>query len=302
MKTTNIQDMDQKTLNIFENLKSQVNAIFKHCHECSFKTRETYQERMHIFAKFLAIEYKKQNIKKISNDHLTHYVTYLQDSGLSKSYVTTSMSAIRYYYKKSVGEKFKIKSNRALGVACRTKQDRIGKNRAISDGDYAELLEITKKSGNKEYVFAVKIGRTLGLRIHEFYRIRQSQVKEAIKTNVLMVKGKGGYIRAIPLGPDEIILLQDVLKNKKSDNDRIFVNINERTHKKIKALEDYIRKITDVLNKEYTYHSLRHAYAQKLYKELRKQGLLKNEALMVVSNRLGHNRIDVVEIYLEGFE
>lgn len=302
MKTTKIEDMSQTEFNIYENLKGQVNATFKHSHECAFKTRETYQERMEVFCKFMALEYRKQNICKISNDHLTHYVQFLQDKGLSTSYVTTSMSAIRYFYKKAVGEKFKIKSNKALGVNSRTKDERIGKDRAIKDEEFNDLLEKIRGEGKKEYEYAIKIGRTLGLRVHEFYKMRKSQIREAINNGEIKVKGKGGFIRAIPLGSIEISLLKEVLKDCKSDNDRIFVQKNEKTHIKIKNLEDFIRNCRNEVGQTYTFHSLRHAYAQNLYKSLLKQGLSDYEARMIVSRRLGHNRLEISEIYLTGIE
>ena len=302
LKTININDLDQKTLKIYENLKGQVNSVFKNSHECSFKTRETYKERVDMFAKFLAVEYRKQNIRKISNEHLTHYVEYLQEKGLSTSYVTTSVSAIRYFYKKAVGEQFKIKSNKALGVNSRTKEERIGNDRAISDEEYAELLEKTRNDGRKEYEYGVKLGLVLGLRISEFYKVRVSQIREAIKTGRIEIKGKGGYVRTNPLGVEGKELLIEILKTNTSDNDRIFVMKNEKTHKKIKIFEDYIRKTRNEQGKEYTYHSLRHRFAQKLYTCLINQGLSDYEARMIVSRRLGHNRIDITDTYLESIE
>ncbi len=302
MKTSKIDEMDQKTLNIFENLKGQVNATFKHSHECSFKTRETYQERMEVFCKFMALEYRKQNINKISNDHLTHYVQYLQEKGLSTSYVTTSMSAIRYFYKKAVGDRFKIKSNKSLGVDARTKNERIGKDRAISDEDYLKLLENAKKEGNKENEFAFKLGMTLGLRIHELFKINKSQIKEALKNGEIKIKGKGGFIRSVPIGENEKLLLKEVISSLKSDNNRIFVNKGKKTHIKIKALEAYVRNSKENKAHGYTYHSLRHSYAQKLYKILIIQGFSDFEARMTVSRRLGHNRLEVSDIYLSAVE
>ncbi len=299
MKTTNIEDMDQKTVNIFENLKGQVKAVFKNSHECSFKTRETYKERMDVFAKFLAVEYRKQNIKKISNEHLTHYAKYLQEVGLSTSYVTTSMSAIRYFYKKAVGEQFKIKSNKDLGVTSRTKEERIGKDKAIRDEDYVELLEKTKESGIKEYEYGLKVGTILGLRISEFYKLRVSQVKKAIKTGTIEIKGKGGFVRSNPVGAEGKVLLKDILMDNASDNDRIFVMKYEKTHKKIKSFQDYLEKTSTELKKEYTYHSLRHRYAQKMYAVLMNQGLSDYESRMIVSRRLGHDRVDITSTYLD---
>jgi len=49
----------------------------------------------------------------------------------------------------------------------------------------------------------------------------------------------------------------------------------------------------------YTFHSIRHYYAQDLYKYLRSNGMTDFEARMIVANRLGHNRVEVSSIYLD---
>lgn len=302
MKTHKITEMTQSELNIFNNLKVQIDSVFKNSHECSIKTRYTYHERMDVFAKFLAIEYRKQNIKKISNDHIMNYVKYLQERGMSTSYVTTSLSAIRYFYTKSVGPKFIIKSNRALEVNSRTQKERTGPDRSISDSDYTALLKATINIGNKEYEYALKVGLTLGLRIHEFYKMRTSQIREALKTGEIIVKGKGGLVRTLPITNEERALLGDILNEVKSDNDRLFVKKNEKTHRKMRALEEYIRESRKGTDKRYVYHSLRHSYAQKLHSRLTSQGLSDLEARTIVSTRLGHGRVCISDIYLEPFE
>ena len=302
MKTHKLTEMTQSELNIFNNLRVQIDSVFKHSHECSIKTRYTYHERMDVFAKFLAVEYRKQNIKKISNDHILKYVEYLQERGMSTSYVTTSLSAIRYYYKKSVGSKFIIKSNKALGANARSKMERIGPDRSISESDYNELLKNTVNCGNKEYEFALKVGLTLGLRIHEFYKMRKSQIREALKTGEISVKGKGGLIRALPITLVDRALLNEILNGIESDNDRLFVKKREKTHNKIKELETYIKNSREGTDKNYVYHSLRHAYTQKLHKRLTSQGLSDLEARTIVSYRLGHGRVSISDIYLEAYE
>lgn len=302
MKTHKLTEMSQSELNIYNNLKTQIDSVFKHSHESSYKTRDTYHERMDVFAKFLAIEYRKQNIKKISNDHILKYVNYLQERGLSTSYVTTSLSAIRYFYSKTVGPKFIIKSNKALGANARTQEERIGPDRSISTLDYEALLAKTINDGNKEYEYALKAGLTLGLRIHEFYKLRKSQIRDALKTGEIKVKGKGGLIRALPISLLERALLSEILNEIESNNDRLFVKKHEKTHCKIKVLEGYIRQSREGTDKKYVYHSLRHAYAQKLHIILTGQGLSDLEARIIVSNRLGHDRVCITDIYLEAYE
>lgn len=302
MKTYNKNELDQKEVNIAENLQRQINSVFKHSHECSILTRKTYHERMDVFAKFLAVEYRKQNINKIKNVHIAEYVRYLQENGVSTSYVTTSLAAIRYFYRKSLGDKFIIKSNKELEVRARSQNERIGRDRSISDADYDKLLSETIKIGQKEYEYALKVGLTFGLRVHEFYKMRKSQIKKSLKTGELMVKGKGGLIRSLPINQDQRALLVEILSEVKSDNDRLFVQENEKTHTKIKSLEKYIRDSREGTDKHYVYHSLRHSFAQKLHKRFLSQGFSEYEARVVVSKRLGHNRVCVSDIYLEAYE
>lgn len=302
MKTFIKNELDQKEANIIENLQRQVDSVFKHSHECSILTRRTYNERMDVFAKFLAVEYRKQNINKITNNHIAHYVRYLQDRGLSTSYVTTSLSAIRYFYGKSLGGRFIIKSNRAFEVNARSLNERIGKDRSISVSDYESLLARTIEFAPKEYEYALKCGLSFGLRIHEFFKMRRSEIKSALKTGNLMVKGKGGLVRVLPINQKQRVLLVEILNEVKSDNDRLFVKSDEKTHQKIKALEKYIRDSRDGTDKHYVYHSLRHCYAQNLHKKLINQGLSDYESRKLVSNRLGHNRVCVSDIYLEAYE
>ncbi len=90
-------DVDEKTNNIYRNLCSQIDKVFKHTRQGSIKTRYRYQDGMEHFAKFMAETYRKQNLNKIQDKHLQAYVEQMQELGYSKSYVTTNLSAIRYF-------------------------------------------------------------------------------------------------------------------------------------------------------------------------------------------------------------
>lgn len=289
--------MSDKEINIYNNLKMQVNSVFKHSHECSYKTRDRYKDAMYSFSKFLAIEYRKQNITKIKNEHIQEYVLHMQKEGYSTSYVTTNLSAIRYFYDKISKGKFIIKSNRELGVNARIQNERIGPDRSIAKDELTNLLERAKDIGRKDFVLVIKICEKFGLRIHEVYSLRHSQIKEGLKTGDLKVKGKGGLIRHIPID-DNKILLNEVDAYKKTGTDRIFVSKEEKTHLKIKEMQEFVN--TTRRNKEgYTFHSIRHYYAQNLYKDLRNKAMTDYEARMIVANRLGHNRVEVSSIYLD---
>lgn len=292
-----IKPMTDVETNIYRNLKLQVNAVFRHSHECSYKTRERYKDAILSFLKFLAIEYRKQNVTKIKNEHIQKYVLHMQKEGYSTSYVTTNLSAIRYFYDKTSKGKFIIKNNSELGVYARKKDERIGPNRSINKVELDSLLEKAKEIGRMDYILIIKICEMFGLRIHEVYSMRHSQIREALKTGNLKVKGKGGLIRYIPIENNRKLLIK-VSAYKKTGIDRIFVASEEKTHLKIKEMQEFVN-ISRKENENYTFHAIRHYYAQNLYKYLISNGMTDYEARLIVANRLGHNRIEVSSIYLD---
>lgn len=291
-----MKPMTDAEANIYSNLKLQVNAVFKHSHECSYKTRDRYKDAMLSFAKFLAVNYRKQNITKIKNNHVKEYVLHMQSQGYSTSYVTTNLSAIRYFYDKTSKGRFTIKSNRELGVNARKQEERIGPDRSITKSELNGLLERAKHNGRMDFVLEIKVCEKFGLRIHEVFSMRHTQVREALKTGSLKVKGKGGLIRYIPIENNRKLLIE-IDAYKKTGIDRIFVGLEEKTHLKIKELQEFINKSRNE-KEDYTFHSIRHSYAQNLYESLVAKGLTDYEARAIVANRLGHHRVEVSSIYL----
>jgi integrase len=75
------------------------------------------------------------------------------------------------------------------------------------------------------------------------------------------------------------------------------------THKAINDLQDFIRKNKGKVkdfdsDRPMTFHGLRHLCASEWYLELRGTGYGKKAAMKLVSQRLGHERMDVTRIYL----
>lgn len=297
-----INELNYKQKNIYNNLKNQVDSFFNKTNEKSFKTRDRYSDGMHDFSKFLAKYYKKENIKSIKNKHIQSYVDHMQKENgkYSTSYITTNLSAIRFFYERISNGKMHIKTNHQLGVIPRNQVERIGKNRSMNNDDYLDLLKKADDSGLNKYSQILLLGKTFGLRLHESFSLRKSQLNKAIKTNKLEVKGKGGLIRTLPVTSEEKILIKNVINSSKTGSDRIFIEKNEKTHKEMKSFQNFIRNSRRE-GISSTYHSLRHSYAQNLYNSLIKTGLSDAESVKIVNKRLGHgpNRTDITRIYLQ---
>lgn len=227
-------EMDEKTLNIYRNLSNQIDKVFRHTRQGSIKTRHRYEDGMNHFAKFLAETFKKQNLNKIEDKHLQSYVEQMQESGYSKSYITTNLSAIRYFIDIKGGDSKRLSTNKELGVEHRTKEDRIGYNKAWSEDEVRKFIEYAENNKEFRYANMVKLAYSQGLRIHEVARSDKSQLVNALKEGILTVKGKGGLVRNLPLYNKELV--QSLCDNTKNGN-KVFINKAEQTHKIINNLQ-----------------------------------------------------------------
>lgn len=107
--------MNYETNLIYENLKKQINTIFKDCKQASIKTTERYQHGVEHFAKFLAETYKEEDITSVSNEHIESYVKQMQKTGYSVGYIATNISSIRCFVSQ-LNDFICIKSNYDLGL------------------------------------------------------------------------------------------------------------------------------------------------------------------------------------------
>lgn len=227
------------------------------------------------------------------------YVEQMQESGYSKSYITTNLSAIRYFIDIKGGDSKRLSTNKELGVGHRTKEDRIGHNKAWSEDEVRKFVEYAENNKEFRYANMVKLAYSQGLRIHEVARLDKSQLVNALKEGILIVKGKGGLVRKIPLYNKELVQsLCDDTKN----SDKVFINKEEQTHKVINNLQVFIynhnKEFSNRNDRNLTFHGLRHAYAQNRYRDLRNKGIDNYNARLKVSKELGHFRVEITDIYL----
>jgi site-specific recombinase XerD len=292
--------MDEKTENIYRNLCSQIEKVFRHTRQGSIQTRYRYKDGVQHFAKFLAETYKKQNLNKIQAKHLQGYVEQMQEWGYSKSYVTTNLSAIRYLIDLSGGDSKKLPNNRDLAVNARTKEDRIGSNKAWEVDEVKRFTNYAESIGQTRYADMVKVGFAYGLRIHEVARLDKNDLLKSLNENQLTVKGKGGLVRNVPLHDSELIRW---LYNITPVGEKVFVKQDEKAHHVINSLQSFIirnqDKFVENIDNSRHFHGLRHLYAQTRYKVFVEEGLNERQAKLKVAHELGHFRAEITEVYLK---
>ncbi|MDU1315251.1 MAG: site-specific integrase [Clostridium septicum] len=288
-----------KEQNIHDNLCVQIEKVFRHCNQGSYKTRERYEDGVKNFAKYMADAFRKQNLNNIKPKHLYAYVEFMQDMGYSTSYVTTNLSAIRFFYDQVGGDSNKLPNNNRLGVISRSKEERIGDNKAWVPLEIENFIRYASDVGQERYGDMVRLSSQLGLRIHEVCRLNKSHLRQALQECKITIKGKGGLVRDVPVRDKTLI---QKLYNNTQRGEKVFIKQGEQTHRVIKNIQMFIYNNQDKFaldkDKQLTFHGLRHFYCQNRHKELMQHGLTDLQARKIVSRELGHYRIDITEIYL----
>ncbi|MGK0466987.1 tyrosine-type recombinase/integrase [Clostridium sp.] len=292
-------EMDEKTENIYKNLCNQIETVFRHKRECSFKTRDRYADGVKHFAKYVAEEYKKQNLNNIKPMHLEGYVQAMQELGYSTSYVTTNLSAVRYFNDANGKDSKRLPTNKKIGVVTRGKDERIGSNKAWNNEEIENFISYGTQVGQVRYGQMVLLSSQMGFRIHEVTRLDKGHLEQGLKEGVISIKGKGGLIRDVPVGDKSLI---KTLYDQTPKGAKVFVHKNEQTHQVIKNIQVFIYNNQNKFatgEKQLTFHGLRHFYAQKRYKNFISSGYSEEKAKRKVAKELGHFRPEITDIYIK---
>jgi len=168
------------------------------------------------------------------------------------------------------------------------------------------MLACATKAGKEKYVSIFYLGRYVGLRIHECFRIDTATAAKAIKEHAITIKGKGGLVRSVPISKHIENHLQFHLEQTTRGH-KLFVPDGKQTHEAIKELQAFIWLNRPTVQdpdstRPMTFHGLRHTYAAEKYQQFINAGRTPYEARKAVSKLLGHGRDDVTKIYLASLE
>ena len=286
---------------IFQTLIAQLDKIFRHNRQGSFRTKKRYYEAMQRFCRFLADHYHLQKLANISAKHLTAYVLYLQEQEKSASTIKTELAAIRFFHDKTERTKYRLPSNDELAVELERR--RFGQtDRTWSVREFNLFLATCMEDGHEDFAAIACLTWYAGLRIHECFRIDTAIAEQALRENAITIKGKGGKIRTVPINESIRIELKKMLAVTERGH-KLFVADDEPTHAAIGRLQQYIYKVRPQIQDEgsarpMTHHGLRHSYAARTYQELTDSGGSPLNASLRVSQLLGHERPDVTNVYL----
>lgn len=173
--------------NQYNNLLAQLDKLYRHNRQGSFRTRQRYYEAMQRFCRFLAEEYRLERLANIAPKHMFAYVDTLQGKGSAASTIKTDLSAIRFFHDLIPTPRYELPNNDALMLQRRAFGD---VDRTWSYPEFNRMLACALDAGREDYITILYLGRYAALRIHECFRIDTAMATKAVKENALTIKGK----------------------------------------------------------------------------------------------------------------
>ena len=290
------------THNIYLALVAQLDKLARHNRQGSFHTKRRYYEAMKRFCLYLALYFHLQKLSNISAKHFVSYAIYMQDTGKAASTIKTDLAAIRFFHDKMDNAKYRLPDNDALGVELERRRFG-GVDRTWSDTEFNRMIGKAVAEDRDELACAMYLGRFVGLRVHEVYRLDTAAAEQALRGKEITVKGKGGKIRTVPIEDERVPMMLRKLLAVTPRGHKLLVPDDKRTDVAMTLLQQFIAAHrTEFMDagdvRPLTFHGLRHSYAAEKYRQLIDSGRSALDAHFEVSRLLGHERADVTDIYL----
>ena len=269
------------------------------------------------FVDFVGDRFKLQKIEKISDKHVLAFVEDSYKKGLSVSTIWNTVSAVQFVNQELGGNMKLSDSNRLKEkyVEYQTKNNpgfdkkttkRIyianGKNPVWRESEQVKALDLALSMERYDVALSIKFGLELGTRIHETHRQDRAAISSAIKKGSLTTKGKGGFVRNIPIYNNKQIEVLEFAKNLTNDDDpKVFATHDRSITQTMKSVQNWIYNHRDKFSeddRQLTYHGLRATYAANEYNRIYSETGDRKLALKTVSEQLGHHREWITRVYL----
>ncbi len=240
-----------------------------------------------------------ERIPNISSKHICAYVDHLSEQEKSPAYIKTELSAIRFFHDQIPNARYTLPSNQNMGIA---KRRFGGVNRTWSSREFNLFISKAMEFGREDYVTIFCLARYAALRLHECFRIDTQMASQAVKTDILTIKGKGGLVRDVPINPSIEIQLKKMLEVT-SRGHKLFVKPEDKTHLAMHRFENFIHYHKSALQdasstRPLTFHGLRHTCAAEWCSKFISGRQSEKEARRKVSELLRHHQDEVTNIYL----
>jgi len=285
-----------------KDLNYQLMKLCRDNRDGSYSTQATRRRILDLIAnQLLELGFRRMQAKSLKPKHIDALVSLWKDQGISIGTFKNRMSALRWVARKINKPGIIARDNSAYGVGNRSYVSQDSKAQNLEEKTLARVSE--------PYVrLSLQLQAEFGLRREEAIKFSPNY---AIKDDHIKLKPnwtKGGRARTVPIKTDEQRRLLDKAKALAKGGALIPPISNYE-----KQLHRYERQVRNAEIKNP--HGLRHAYAQRRYKELTgwqspiaggpaskslscDQRALDRGARETISQELGHSREEITKVYL----
>ncbi|MEM6481964.1 MAG: tyrosine recombinase, partial [Pseudomonadota bacterium] len=247
----------------------------------------------------------KKNLtqKSATQADIEAYLVACKDDGLAKSTIARRLSAIKQLYRFAFEEKYRG-DNPAIRIRGPGREKRLPKTLSVEDVD--RLLDAARNSGRNRSdrtrnACLMELLYATGMRVSELVSLPVAAARG--QPDMLLVKGKGGKERLVPLSPPARKALaswltfrdeaeEKSLKRGQRASRYLFPSSAQAGHltrHRFYALIKDLAVAAGVSPESVTPHTLRHAFATHL--------LAGGADLRTIQTLLGHADIATTEIY-----
>jgi len=285
-----------------KDLNYQLSKLCRDNRDGGFSTQATRSRILDLIANQLqALGFRRMQSTSLKPKHVDALLAKWREQGISTGTLKNRLSALRWWAKKVNKPSIIAKDNDVYGI---------GKQECIAKKSKALRLDEKKLSliSDPFVKLSIRLQAAFGLRREESMKFSPSY---AVQDDHIKLKSswtKGGRARTVPIRNDVQRQLLDEVKEFAKGGSLIPAQLNY-----VQQLNRYQRQLRNVGMSKL--HGLRHAYAQQRYLELTgwkapvaggptskeltpKQLAPDYEARAIVSNELGHARVEIAAVYL----
>jgi len=268
----------------------------------SYRTQADRERQLTLIANQLhALGYRKMNTQSLKPKHVEALVEHWQREDISVGAIKNRLTVIRWWARKVNRQNVVARSNDHYGIPDRQFVTNVSKAQTVTVPDLERVRDLHVR-------MSLELQQAFGLRREEAIKFQPSFADRGDHIALKASWTKGGKPREIPVRTDEQRSVLDRVRRLAGNGSLIPSSRNYRQQLRI-----YERHTANAgLSKM---HGLRHAYAQARYQELTgwpapaaggptvkaltpEQRIIDKRVRLTISQELGHERIQVVGIYL----
>ena len=243
------------------------------------------------------------SFEAVERENIEDYLVFCDAQGLAKSTRARRLSAIKQLYRFAFEEGWRD-NNPAIQIKGPGRDKRLPKTLEVQEVD--RLIEAARGSGRNPLerarnICMMELLYATGMRVTELVSLPVSAARG--DPRMLLILGKGGKERMVPLSPDARASLAEWLKQRDAEEDRARKNgkptsrflfpsrgkLGHLTRHRFYALIKEFAVTGGVSPDKVTPHTLRHAFATHL--------LANGADLRAIQTLLGHADVATTEIY-----